>query len=133
MLIMRAIISIFSLIMFLGLQGTVHACPSDCSHHQAKNTSDHNCCDSVKTPEDKKKSHNCAYNYCFKSAHSETSGLIVESRVSNEELDISNGVISPSFHNADRSGKHQQLGYSDTRQLPTKIPLYIAYQKLLLP
>ncbi|MCB0414310.1 MAG: hypothetical protein KDD50_08260 [Bdellovibrionales bacterium] len=133
---MRAVISIFSLIMFLSSQGLAHACLADCSHHQnvkASHGSDHSCCDDVDSSQDEENNHNCDLNHCFKSADFETSVLTLESRLAKKDVDDSIVANNTSYLIASHSVKSEITEFKGVRHHPPKVPLYIFYQKLLLP
>ena len=133
---MRAVISIFSLIVFLGSQGLAHACLADCSHHQnvkASHGSDHSCCDDVDSSKDEGNNHNCDINHCFKSADFETSILTLESRLEKKDLDDSIVANNTSYLIASHTVDNEIAEFKDVRHHPPKVPLYIVYQRLLLP
>ena len=133
---MRAVVSIFSLIIFLGSQGLVHACLADCSHHQsakASHGSDHSCCDGMTSYQDEGNSHDCDFNQCLKSADFETKVLTLESRLAKKDLDESVVASNTSYLIASHTVGNEIAEFKDVRHHRPKVPLYIIYQKLLLP
>lgn len=136
MVVMRAFISVFSLILFLSSQAIAHACPSDCSHHQKQevlHTSNHDCCEGTACSENEEKSHDCELGHCFKSAELEFSTLTAENRFSKKDFDSSIAVADHRQVIAGLANKNNLGDYRDRWHHSPKVPLYIAYQKLLLP
>ena len=133
---MRAVFSIFSLIMFLSSSGLAHACLGDCSHFQKKevsSASEHDCCEGLKTSKSDKKAHDCELGHCLKPSPFEPSTFTVESRLEKKEFSSQIAMTNQSSLVASLANV-LGIDYRDTWQRhPNKVPLYIAYKKLLLP
>lgn len=112
-------------------------CLDDCSHHQKKevsHSSGHDCCKQMKSSEnDKKTIDECASDHCLKSANLENTAITIESRLKPNELGSSINVVSPTLLIADLSANSQIFTQRDAWIQSAKVPLYIAFKKLLLP
>ena len=133
---MRAVFSIISIIMFLSSQGLAHSCLDNCSHHQKNEMSHatgHDCCDDAGSTKKEEKTHKCNLGHCFKSADIETSVLSVESRVEKKHFDFVINPVGSANLFATLQENSIRISHTDRWRYPPKVPLYIAYQKLLLP
>ena len=82
---------------------------------------------------DEEAGHDCELGHCFKSENFEVSVLTFENRLAKKDLDHSVAVASPSYLIASHTVDNEIAEFKDVRHHPPKVPLYIIYQKLLLP
>lgn len=133
---MRLLISVFFLFVFLGSQAPIQACLADCSHHQktkVSHSSNHDCCDQTKPSQDSKTKEDCQLNCCFKSADIEISALTVDSSSMRKKIDRVMAFISPKSIILMLKLREPRTDYRKVSYFLVKVPLYIIYQKLLLP
>ena len=87
----------------------------------------------MNSSQDEEKSHDCDLNHCFKSADFEISVLALENRLEKKDIGHSVVVASQSHLMASLTAEGPAAELMDIRHDPPKVPLYIIYQKLLLP
>lgn len=133
---MRIMLLILSVMGFLSSQGLAHSCLDSCSHHQKKNISEpseHDCCDESKSSRNEENAHNCKFGDCFKSTDFELSTFPAEAQSKKKSFDPSISRVDSTDLNANLSKNSLEVDFQDIWRDSPKVPLYIAYQKLLLP
>lgn len=140
---MRALISIFLIFMFAGGQAFAGICAKRCvhdegsqeKHSQVDSHSSHSCCDTVdEEPTKEDQGHDCSIGHCMVSMPSVEVPLLT-TKVETEKKFNSDlaAEIATQFRLASLSSKALSLDRSDPGILTPKVPLYIYYQKLLIP
>lgn len=141
---MRALISTFLILLFAGGQAFAGICGSMCIHGKGSNgnhsqigsqSSDHDCCDTAEKEDSSKQGHDCSLGHCMVSVSSFKAPLMsVEIQTEKKLLDSVHATeIAGQFRLASLSSKALSLDRSDPNELTPPVPLYIYYQKLLLP
>ena len=141
---MRASITILLVLAFSDAHTFMDICPSSCDHcesshkghpnKQAK-SSDHDCCSKIKEKSNKTQSHDCDLGNCMVSIPT-TEVPVLTTKTKSKKQPLSPEVttgITAKFFLASLSNKALSLYRSDQEHLSPKVPLYLYFQKLLIP
>lgn len=141
---MRALFSIFIILLFAGNQALAGSCGSMCIHSDGSHKnhsqvdsqpSDHSCCDTSKKEDTDERDHDCSLGLCMVSMPSIGTPLAsVDVQTEKKLVDSAHAIkVANLFRLASLSSNALLLDQSDPNGLSLPVPLYIYYQKLLLP
>lgn len=134
---MNSLVSFIAILVFFGAQGFTVTCVADCLHHQKTRhvlgRNGHGCCDKVKNKMGHKKSLHCEAESCSKLLPLQQTKSDPNKQYLEKLLNDVYGVVEKKvFVNNTPSPRLANI-LKKRPFVSIKLPLYIAYKKLLLP